>query len=176
MLTYDVTDFKSFSQKFYDKCINSIDFFNQSCSCGHRGCLSRHGYYKRSFITSYGTVVINILRVKCSVCNKTHAVLLSSMVPFSRILLLDQLNIIIGHDKEVMENNVDIDESACSRIRKRFNLFFLEFLNSERVLIWNLKQIIHLSLTKLKRQFMQVKTTLRSSSGRIILLQNILIS
>jgi len=44
--------------------------------------LHRHGYYSRNVITKYSINRINILRVKCPSCNKTHAILPSFLIPY----------------------------------------------------------------------------------------------
>lgn len=51
-------------------------------SCGYEGMLHRHGYYSRNVITRYSINRINILRVKCPSCCKTHAVLPSFLIPY----------------------------------------------------------------------------------------------
>lgn len=51
-------------------------------SCGYEGMLHRHGYYSRNVITKYYIKRINILRVKCPSCNKTHAILPSFLIPY----------------------------------------------------------------------------------------------
>lgn len=50
--------------------------------CGYEGMLHRHGYYSRNVITSHCIKRINILRVKCPSCGKTHAVLPSFLIPY----------------------------------------------------------------------------------------------
>lgn len=176
MLTYQVDDFKSFSQKFYEECLSRIDFFSVQCTCRHKGCLKRHGFYKRNVKTDNGIVTLKILRVRCSECGKTHAVLLSSMVPFSQISVPDQFDIILGDDQRVMDNNPDINESSCSHIRKSYRSFFSEFLKGENVPLSDIRQIISVCLSKLRRQFMQMKCSMKLRSMQIILLENILIS
>ncbi len=50
--------------------------------CNYEGMLHRHGYYSRNVITKYSIYRINILRVKCPSCGKTHAVLPSFLIPY----------------------------------------------------------------------------------------------
>lgn len=176
MLTYATDDFKSFSQKFYDNCISKINLFDTHCTCGHKGSLIKHGYYSRKVKTNDGISIIKILRVKCSICGKTHSILLSSIVPYSQVSLHDQVAIVNGNSQEVMNSIPDIDESTCSRIRKHFHSFFFEFLKSEKLKLSSLSVVILSCLSKLKIQFMQMKKSVTLSSGQIILLDNILIS
>ena len=51
-------------------------------ACGYEGMLHRHGYYSRNVITKHYVRRINILRVKCPSCNKTHAILPSFLIPY----------------------------------------------------------------------------------------------
>lgn len=175
MLTYKTNNFKSFSQKYYDECINSIDFFNVTCTCNSKGSLTKHAYYTRKILTPCGIVYLRILRVKCSICNKTHAILLSSMVPFSQISISDHVDIILGNEDKVMNLVPDIDESTCYKIKRSFSKFFSQFLFQESIPISNLGEVIEICLRKLKRQFMQLKFVVKLSSSQIILLENSLI-
>lgn len=56
--------------------------------CGYKGMLHRHGFYSRNVIAKYHIREINILRVKCPSCNKTHAVLPSFLIPYYQYSLL----------------------------------------------------------------------------------------
>jgi predicted RNA-binding Zn-ribbon protein involved in translation (DUF1610 family) len=51
-------------------------------SCGYEGLMHRHGYYSRNVITKYTIERINILRVKCPFCGKTHAILPGFLIPY----------------------------------------------------------------------------------------------
>jgi hypothetical protein len=50
--------------------------------CDYKGLMHRHGYYSRNVITKYTIERINILRVKCPSCGKTHAILPSFLIPY----------------------------------------------------------------------------------------------
>lgn len=50
--------------------------------CGYEGMLHRHGYYSRNVITKHAIKRINILRVKCPSCGKTHSVLPNFLIPY----------------------------------------------------------------------------------------------
>ena len=75
------------SQDFYNKTIDSLDLNLISCVCGHSGCLIRHGSYKRSIQLADRILSLFVVRVYCKICGHTHALLLSSMVPYSQIPL-----------------------------------------------------------------------------------------
>ncbi|WP_434084494.1 DUF6431 domain-containing protein [Lacrimispora xylanisolvens] len=59
-----------------------------------RRYLTIHGYYHRSIKSEESVIRLHICRVKCSYCGTTHALLLSSIVPYSQISLSDQVSII----------------------------------------------------------------------------------
>lgn len=50
--------------------------------CDYEGMIHRHGYYSRNVITKHCIKRINILRVKCPSCGKTHAILPSFLIPY----------------------------------------------------------------------------------------------
>ena len=75
------------NQKNYSNVIFSLDLSLLSCpKCSHRG-LSVHGYYKKNFKDSS----INIQRVICPHCGKTHALLLFPMIPFLSAVSFDDI-------------------------------------------------------------------------------------
>ena len=89
MITLFVEENNPITSNFYNKTINNLQFHQLTCPCGHSGCLSVHGYYRRSVKTPAGKLTLRICRVKCQCCGHTHAILLSSMVPHSQVLLND---------------------------------------------------------------------------------------
>ena len=98
MITVYSNKIKTFSQDNYNKLVNSININQITCSCGHCGCLTKHAYYTRSLKISGGIKLsLSILRIKCSLCGKTHAILPSGVVPYSQVSLRDHI-IIIAND------------------------------------------------------------------------------
>ena len=85
MITIFVRDCNQISQSFYDSVIYNLPFHQLACSCGHAACLSIHGYYRRTVKLPSGPLRLRVCRVKCSECGATHAILLSSIVPYSQI-------------------------------------------------------------------------------------------
>jgi len=88
---------KLFSQKFYNKLIQNIDIHSLSCSCNVKGHLIKHGFYNRKIKISGNYITLNIQRVLCKSCGKTHALLTKEFVPYSRISMDDHLLIIKTH-------------------------------------------------------------------------------
>ena len=89
MITVITEECNEISQEFYDDAMDSIQICQLECSCGHCGCLAGHGAYTRSIKTALGKIPLVIRRVQCSLCNATHALLPSGIVPYSQVLLTD---------------------------------------------------------------------------------------
>ena len=118
MITVLVNENNPISQDFYDSVINSLQIHRIFCSCGHAGCLHIHGYYTRRVKTPAGTVILRILRLKCAECGHTHAVLLSSLVPYSQIALKDQRQIVSAYEEKSNRNAVcDTNSSMSEKLR-----------------------------------------------------------
>ena len=117
MITLFVGENNPISQSFYNNLISNLQFHQLTCPCGHSGCLSIHGYYYRSVKLPTGKVRFRICRVICECCGHTHALLLSSMVPYSQVSLAEHIAIISNYEEgasqeEVMNSNPSIDESC----------------------------------------------------------------
>ena len=81
-----------FNQNKYDSFLRSIPFHQLPCShCAHRGCLHRHAYYtRRLYIAEIDSfVIIRVLRVRCTRCGTTHALLPHFVIPYQHIPLID---------------------------------------------------------------------------------------
>ena len=98
MITLYVEENNPITPDFYNSVLNNLQFHQLKCPCGQSGCLSVHGYYNRYIKTEDGKVLFRICRVKCNQCGRTHALLLSSMVPYSQISFRDHLQIITAHE------------------------------------------------------------------------------
>lgn len=166
MITVISNKIKTLNQISYNNLINSLDFNQITCTCGHSGALIKHGYYNRNLKTSGGVMVtIFILRVKCSVCGKTHAILPYSIVPYSQVSLDDHINIIlndINHNSQndIMNDNPLIDECTISYILRCYKGFWKQRLASHRIaLVRNFMQLTDTCLKLFERQFMQIKCT-----------------
>ena len=147
---------------FYNHLISALQFHRLICPCGHSGCLSIHGYYYRSVKTPEGLLRFRICRVICSCCEHTHALLLSSMVPYSRISLADHVSIISGFENntgcsEIMDRTPSIDESNLRFVIRQFKKHW-----KQRLLAASITLSCHLTPSCFKhylRQFMQIKNT-----------------
>ena len=94
MITLFVEENNPLTPNFYNDLINSLQFHQLKCPCGHSGCLSVHSYYNQSIKLPYGKVTFRICPVIYEHCGHTHAILLSSMVPYSQVSTSNQISII----------------------------------------------------------------------------------
>lgn len=69
----------------------------------------KHGYYNRSIKFSLQKYDINILRVKCKNCGRTHAVLPPFIIPYIQTSLFDAIEILKQYDAGTLNlfDNVD---------------------------------------------------------------------
>ena len=143
------------SQETYDSIIRSIDIHSLECTCGRHDMVV-HSYYSRCVKTKSGVIKLNILRVKCKECGKTHAVLLSLIVPYQSVALNIQIQIL--KDKEIetlLVNNEAIDEQLVYPIRKRFKIKYKKWMSLNRISF--LDDLVKLAFRDFKSNFMQVR-------------------
>lgn len=155
---------KPLSQKLYDSIVDAVDILQIRCSCGHAGNLIYHGTYNRSIKMPEGLLVLRIVRVKCTHCGRTHAILLSSIVPYSRISLRDQAEIIECHlDNgdmgELLSENPSIDENNVKYVLRQFRKHWKERLLSESLSLCSLSGLVEGCFRAFLQQFMQVHGT-----------------
>lgn len=164
MITVSVDFCKPISQNFYDDVINSLQFHRLTCPCGHSGCLTIHGYYNRTVKTGNSDIRLHVCRVICSQCGGTHALLLSSIVPYSQVSLPDQVSILehAQSDRDfssVMDSTPSIDESCVRSVIRRFRWHWEQRLLSEGLLLSLSMNFIACCFHAFRRQFMQIKST-----------------
>lgn len=164
MITIFSNKINTLNQNNYDKFINSLDISALSCSCGHAACLVRHAYYRRSLKSNdICTVTLLILRVKCSICGRTHAIVPADIVPYSQITLQDQADIIISHlnsrsQKELMNKKPLIDENSIRHVLYNYTKFWKQRLFAFQIDVTdNVFSIARKCLMHFGRQFMQIK-------------------
>lgn len=152
----------SFSQKDYDCMIDDLSFHKLSCTCKQKGTLIKHGYYIRSIKSPEDFIELSITRVYCKSCKKTHAILPSWIVPYSRVAYDDQVSIIHSYLNQlsfepIMLSNLLIDEGNIRYI-------IIQYLAHWKERIASFCGKAHLSVMKscfkyFSRQFMQIKCT-----------------
>lgn len=164
MITLSVDICNPVSQDFYDKTINNLQFHRLVCTCGHSGCLTIHGYYDRSVKSGDSRLLLRICRVICRECGRTHALMLSSLVPYSQIPTKEQMQIIRHSESDgdfspVMDNTPSIDESCVRSVIRRFKQHWKQRLLSEALIPIPDIRFISRCFSAFRRQFMQVKCT-----------------
>lgn len=151
----------SYTQADYEGDIKSLSI--RSIQCPNQKCNAvafvKHGYYQRSIRFERDILRLNVLRLRCKLCDHTHSVLPSFIVPYSQIPLFDQLFILHCHlhsnlkaSSDLINSNLDIFD--IKRIILNFNGHWKERLKA-------LNKKLFDSLTCLcnqffKRQFMQI--------------------
>lgn len=163
MITIDVQNFNNFSQEFYDSVVNAIELHQLKCSCNHSACMNWHGSYKRSIITGSGKTTLRIMRVICTVCGKTHAILPASVVPYSQIPAEVQREAVRAYEKgtdvNAVCNNSGIDENNIKSIILRYRRFWRQRLLSERIGLESIRNLIRRCIESYGMSFMQIRKT-----------------
>lgn len=161
MITYFTNNFNNNYQSIYNQLNTDVNLLYAQCPCGLKGNLIRYGFYTRYIKTPSGLVQLKIQRVKCKVCGHTHAILLSCMIPYSQILFKDTLDIIrstsIDDLKQIMMDNLSIDESNISYVKRQFHKHWEQRLLSEQIRLDD--SLVFQCFFHYRRQFMQIKCT-----------------
>lgn len=91
---------KNLNNKIYNDIVGNLDIKNLRCSCHNDNCFIHHGTYTRK-LSFLGCIHrINIIRVKCKCCNKTHAILIETIIPYFINSYNDIININISNDAD----------------------------------------------------------------------------
>lgn len=164
MITVITGECNEISQDFYDSAIGSIQAYRLECSCGHSGCLIRHGSYTRSVKTAMGKIPLAIRRVRCGLCNATHALLPSGIVPYSQVPLADHAAIASSYENggagmEAMAENPELSPSQAFYILSLYIRLWRQRLLSERIPLSPAHALAAPCIRCFGRQFMQVKNT-----------------
>lgn len=164
MITVITQECNEISQDFYDAAMDSIQIRQMECSCGHSGCLVGHGTYIRSVKTSLGKIPLLVRRVQCSICNATHALLPSGIVPYSQVSLMDHAAIAFsyengGNGMETMEDNPELSPSQVWYILSLYIHLWRQRLLSEDIPLAPAHALTAPCLRCFGRQFMQIKNT-----------------
>lgn len=164
MITVITEECNEISQDFYDAAMNSIQPCQLECSCGCSGCLVGHGHYIRSVKTALGKVPLMVRRVQCTLCNATHALLPSGLVPYSQVPLMDHAAIASSYENggcgiEAMDKNPELSPSQVWYILSLYIRLWRQRLLSERIPLSPAHALAPPCLRCFGRQFMQIKNT-----------------
>ena len=160
---------KTIFQKKYDNFVKILNLASLRCSkCSVIGGCSIHANYTRKIVTDTGKEIINILRVKCNHCRATHALLPTWIVPYSQVILDDQIEIIRQYDAgatshQIQPSNPEIDTWNILYIIKQYLYHWKQrLLSSEISVTLKTRKLLSDCFKQHERQFMQIKRTVNS--------------
>lgn len=164
MITIKTENYNLISQDFYNKTIDSLDLNLIPCTCGHSGCLIRYGSYNRNVQLKDEVITLTLVRVYCTICGHTHALLLSSLVPYSQIPLNMQVAAIHAYESGLSPTNIlteqcFIDENNLKAVIRSYRLYWKERLRSAGLSVHEWCSLVTGCFSHFSRQFMQIKTT-----------------
>lgn len=163
MITIKTENYNLISQDFYNKTIDSLDLNLVSCICGHSGCLIRYGSYRRKIQLTDRILALSVVRVYCKACGHTHALFLSSMVPYSQIPLALHVRLIQAYEhdtgfRNILAEQYLVDENNLKSIIRNYRLHWKQRLLSMRLHLPGLPSLICACFSFFSRQFMQIKS------------------
>ena len=164
MITITMPFNNPLTQKTYQDLINSLQFHQMKCTCGHAGSLTIHGYYTRSLKSEDTAISLSICRVKCSQCGKTHALLPSCIVPYSQVSLEDQVSIISAYEQTqnvdpIMIKTPSIDENLIASITRRYVNHWSQKIRSFHIPLVFSNDLVKQCFSLFMNQFMQIRQT-----------------
>jgi hypothetical protein len=164
MITIETENCNPISQDFYDHIIFSLDLATLTCACGHTGQLIWYGSYARKVKLVDQAISLQVARVYCSSCGHTHAILLSSIVPYSQIPLDVQVAVIECYEQgsgfhSILDSQITMDENNIASIIRSYRQHWYQRLLSLSVLFKSLSELVRKSFQDFSRQFMQIKST-----------------
>ena len=164
MITVETENYNLFSQDFYDKTFFSLDLALIPCSFGHTGCLMWYGSYTRKVILVDRSLSLRIARVRCRHCGCTHALLLSSIVPYSQIPLSIHASVARRCENReslcsVLAQQTLLDENHISYLARSYRRHWRERLKAVPASTSSLRELVRACFAAFSRQFMQIKTT-----------------
>ena len=166
MITVFVEKCNTFSQENYDFLIDNIALNTLKCPhCKHSGTFTVHGYYCRKLKVFGSIISLRIMRIVCSECGHTHAILPSTIVPYSQIRYEEQKEICEHYETksrydDIMSENPCIDESNVAYVLRNYRKIWKKKLMSLMISISD--DILQPCFDNFKRQFMQIKCTIKA--------------
>jgi transposase-like protein len=115
-----IIDYKVNYNNYSENILNNNKFFNYECpKCGNKHSWNRHGSYNRNLTivenNSFIDTIIIILRLKCTSCNSTHAILPSNVIPYHIYSFSSTIKILLEHYEENL---------SVLSIAKKYNISF----------------------------------------------------
>ena len=162
MITIEEEKINTVSQRTYDSLIGSLELHRLACSCRRHGSLTFYGSYHRSVKVNGSRIPLNISRTRCTECGRTHALLPSSIVPYSQIPVTRQAAIIECFESSsgiVPVLDAAVDESNVRSVLRSYRKYWRERLRCEGISISPIHELIRRSFHAFCRQFMQIHRT-----------------
>lgn len=97
----------------YFNAVESMNFCSIICDRCLNSSWHLHAYYTKQVNIYSRMIRVRITRIICTVCGKTHAILIEPMIPYISALFDDLVSII-------MYSIILLDYSLCSYYRDRF--------------------------------------------------------
>lgn len=170
MIIVLTTMISEITQSDYDQIVNAINLL--TLPCPHCKCIGMciFAYYVRKVKNASCSEKTNlrILRVQCKneECRATHALLPSTIVPYSQITMYDTIDMINASSEEdeheILDRNVHIDPKDILRVKLRYSLFWQSWI-SEITETMGETSFFTSCIEKFKMHFMQVPPTLCGS-------------
>lgn len=109
-------------------------------------------------------MTLSVVRVYCKACGHTHALLLSSFVPYSQIPFYTQFAVITAYEsavplKSVLSGQCTVDENNIKSIIRSYRLHWRERLRSARLSLTEGSALVIDCFSHFSRQLMQIKST-----------------
>lgn len=140
-----IIDFSVNFNNYREKILNNYSFFDYTCpKCGAKHSLTRHGSYERNIcfmkdLHNIDEEKMSVLRLKCSSCRSTHAVLPNDIIPYCIYSFSTIINILTRYYVK-NEKILTIGEELYISFQLIYNFIsrFLEFLDSSLIVLKNL--------------------------------------
>jgi len=121
-----------------------------------------HAYYERQVHSSNASQTLRIQRLRCSECGRTHAVLLSSIVPYQQLPVEDQRLIVRAFEEHsdpvaACTPQGAIDENNVKAVILRYRRHWRERLRAERIPLAPAADLIMRCFACYASQFLQVR-------------------
>ena len=162
MITVQTKNLKFISANIYDEIVRCLQMDQITCPCGHSCGMRKYGRYARTVWFRGEEVRLSIQRVQCTCCGRTHAILLDVLVPYSRIPLEDQRQIIIAFEEgglpEAIQNaNYYIEDWMVYYIMRKYRMGWKQRLLSQKISLQD--DLILGCFHFYGQQFMQIRAT-----------------
>ena len=162
MITVQTQNINTLTQEKYDAIVAGLQLHQITCSCGHCGDMRKFGHYERTVWFRGTEIVLSVQRLQCTHCGRTHAILLDIIVPYSRIPVEDQQQIIILCEagvscKPVQQSNPLIEDRMVYVIWNKYCRHWKQTLLAEGISL--VGELIKECFRCYCRQFMQIRST-----------------